>query len=115
MNIRQPPSNNNHGVILMAGAHRYTLCLGELRIPVCLHTIIQDNNIHFNQLHKDTKERIQTKKTCPSYDGEVKSEDIIRGYEYTKDHYVIISDEELEQCRMENDKRIQIIQFSCPS
>ena len=96
----------------MAVAYRRTLCLGELRIPVCLYTVIQDNSIRFNQLHKDFKERIQNRKTCPHCDGEVKPEDIMKGIEYTQDHYVAFSDDEIEQCKMEKDKKIQIIHFS---
>jgi DNA end-binding protein Ku len=96
----------------MAVAYRRTISLGKIRIPVSLYSVIQDNNIHFNQLHKDTKERIQNKKTCPHCDGEVKPEDIIKGFQFSKDRYVIITDEELNQCKMEKEKTIQISQFS---
>lgn len=96
----------------MAAAYKRTISLGKLRIPVSLYSVIKDNRIHFNQLHKDTKERIQNKKTCPHCDGEVKPEDIMRGYQISQDRYVIITNEELEQCKMEKEKKIQISQFA---
>ena len=96
----------------MPAAYYRMICIGKLRIPVQLFTVIQDNSIHFNQLHKETKERIESKKTCPHCDGEVKPKDIIKGYQFIKDHYVIFSEEELQQCKLEKDKTILINQFS---
>ena len=71
----------------------------------------QDNDIHFNQLHK-RKQRIRYKKTCAHCGKEIGKEDIIRGYEYDKDHYVIITNEDLEKIKTEKDKSIQILHFA---
>lgn len=96
----------------MPAAHKTKICLGRLQIQVSLYTAIQDNDIHFNQVHKDTKERIQYKKTCPSCEGEVKPEDIIKVFQSGKDEYVIITDDDFECLKTENDKTIQIIHFT---
>ena len=71
-----------------------------------------DNDIHFNQLCKDSKQRVQYKKYCRHCDKEVTSEDIIKGYEYEKGKYVVMTNEELERIKTKKDKTIHIIQFA---
>ena len=81
-------------------------------IPVSLHTAVQDNDIHFNQLHKEDNERIRYKKTCGHCGKEVTNEDIVKGYQYDKDHYVIVTDEDLEKIKTEKEKTVQILHFA---
>ena len=88
------------------------ISFGLVHIPVSLHTATTDADIRFNQLHKDTKERIRYKKTCPNCGGEVKAEDIVKGFEYEKDKYVIISDDDFEKIKTEKDRTIQILHFT---
>jgi len=88
------------------------ISFGLVHIPVSLHTATTDADIRFNQLHKDTKERIRYKKTCPNCKGEVTSEDIVKGFEHEKGQYVIITDDDLESIKTEADKRIKIIHFT---
>lgn len=71
-----------------------------------------DNDIHFNQLCKDSKQRVQYKKYCRHCDKEVTNEDIIKGYEYEKGKYVVMTNEELERIKTKKDKTIHIIQFA---
>jgi len=78
---------------------------------VGLYTTTRDNDIRFNQLCKDTKERVRYKKYCPSCNKEVKSNDIIKGYEYENGKYVIMTEEELEKIKTKKDKTIHVIQF----
>ncbi len=96
----------------MAVAHKSMISWGLVAIPIAMYTATQDNDIHFNQLHKGTMERIQYKKTCPHCGTEVKTEDIVKGYQYDKDHYVIVTDEELEKIKTEKEKSIQILHFA---
>lgn len=93
-------------------AHRTIISFGLVAIPVGLYTAVQDNDIHFNQLHKDDGTRIRYKKTCPHCGKEVTSEDIVNGYEYTKDQYVIITDDDLEKIKTEKERSIQILHFA---
>jgi len=96
----------------MAVAHKSVISFGLVAIPVSMYTATQDNDIHFNQLHKDDNERVRYKKTCGHCGKELTSKDIIKGYQYDKDHYVVISDEELEKIKTEKDKSIQILHFA---
>lgn len=95
----------------MGVSHKGAISLGLLYIPVGLYTTTRDNDIRFNQLCKDTKERVRYKKICPSCNKEVKSDEIIKGYEYEKDKYVIMTEEELEKIKTKKDKTIHVIQF----
>ena len=57
--------------------------VGVLYIPSDLYKTTRDISISFNQLCKDSHERIKYKKYCPSWNKEIKSnDDIIKGYEY---------------------------------
>jgi DNA end-binding protein Ku len=96
----------------MAVAHRTLISFGLVAIPVSLYTAIQDNDIHFNQLHKEDHERIRYKKVCGHCGKEISSNDIVKGYEYDKDHYVIVTEEEIEKIKTEKEKSIQILHFA---
>lgn len=96
----------------MAVAHKGSISMGMVLIPVGLYKTTVDNDIHFNQLEKESKARIKYKKYCSHCGKEVKAEDIIRGYEYEKDKYVVMTDDELERIKTKKDKTIHILQFA---
>lgn len=96
----------------MAVAHKGSISMGLVLIPTALYKTTTDNDIHFNQLDKESKARIKYKKYCSHCNKEVKTEDIIKGYEYEKDKYVIMTDEDLEKIKTKRDKTIHIIQFA---
>lgn len=56
----------------MGVSHKGAISLGLLYIPIGLYTTNRDNDVKFNQLCKDTKERVKYKKYCPSCNKEVK-------------------------------------------
>jgi DNA end-binding protein Ku len=66
--------------------------------------------IHLHQLHADCHSRIQYKKVCPLH-GEVTSDQIVSGYEYARDGYVVVDPDELDRLRTEADKAIKIDVF----
>lgn len=96
----------------MAAAYKTVISFGLVAIPVALYTATQDNDIHFNQLHRDDDGRIRYKKTCAHCGKEITSEDIIRGYEYDKGKYVVVTEEEIEKIKTEKEKSIQILHFA---
>jgi len=81
-------------------------------IPIAIYTATQDNDIHFNQLHKEDNSRIRYKKTCAHCGKEIKTEDIVKGFEYDDDKYVVITDDEIEKIKTEKEKSIQILHFA---
>lgn len=96
----------------MAVAHKSAISVGLLYIPVGLYKTTRDISISFNQLCKDTKERIKYKKYCPGCNKEVSNDDIIKGYEYEKGHYVTFTQDELEKIKTKKDKTIHIEHFA---
>lgn len=96
----------------MAVAHKSAISVGLLYIPVGLYKTTRDISISFNQLCKDSHERVKYKKYCPSCDKEIKNEDIIKGYEYEKDRYVTFTQDELEKIKSKKDKTIHIEHFA---
>src|SRR5690606_18119861 len=64
------------------------------------------------QLHKECHSPISYQKVCPICDKEVKNEEIVKAYEYTKNKFVVLDDEELEKLKKENEaKAVEIIDF----
>ncbi len=96
----------------MAVAHRSAISVGMLYIPVGLYKTTKDISVSFNQLCKDTHERVKYKKICPSCNKEVEPEGIIKGYEYEKGKYVTFTEDELEKIKTKKDKTIHIEHFA---
>ncbi len=96
----------------MAVAQKGAISFALVYIPVNLYTATQDNTIRFNQLSKETKGRVRYKKIDEVSGKELTTEDIVKGYEYDKGKYVVLTDEDFEKVKTEKDKSIQILQFS---
>lgn len=96
----------------MATTHKGAISFGLVHIPIALHTATQDNDIHFNQLCREDNSRVRYKKTCAGCGKEVGSKDIIKGFEYDKDKYVIVTDDDLEKIKTDKDKTVQILHFA---
>jgi len=96
----------------MAVANKTTIAFSLVSVPISMYTATQDNDISFNQLHEADGQRIRYKKVCGHCGEEVKTEDIVKGYEYEKDKYVTITEDDLEKIKTEKDKSIQILHFA---
>lgn len=89
---------------------------GHLRLslvscPVRLYNAVsRSERVAFNLLHKDTHNRIQMKPHDPEL-GPVERSDLVKGYEYEKDQYVIFTDEDFEKVQIESSKAIVIEKF----
>jgi DNA end-binding protein Ku len=99
------------GVFIMI-SRKSVITFGMVAIPIAMYTATQDNDIHFNQLHKEDNSRIRYRKTCAHCGKEITAEDIVKGYEYDKDQYVVVTDEEIEKIKTEKEKSIQILHFA---
>lgn len=89
-----------------------SISFGLVNIPVKLHAATENKDIKLRQLHKECHTPINYQKVCEGCKKEVKSEDIVKAYEYSKNKFVVLDDEELEQLKKENeDKAVEIIDF----
>src|SRR6185295_13674181 len=66
--------------------------------------------ISFNQIHKPTGKRIRYEKVVPGI-GAVEAEDIVKGYEVEKGKYVLLTDEEIDDIKLEAKRTIDLTQF----
>ena len=87
------------------------LKLSLVSCPVKLYSATSSaDRISFNQLHKDTLNRVKMKYHDPEL-GEVDRKDLVKGYQFEKDRYVIIEKEELDAIQIESNKTINIDGF----
>ncbi len=93
-------------------SRKSVITFGMVAIPIAMATATQDNDIRFNQLHKEDNSRIRYKKTCSHCGQTITSQDIVKGFEYDKDQYVVVTDEEIEKIKTEKEKSIQILHFA---
>ena len=83
-----------------------------VNIPVRLYLATESSSkVSFHLLCPDHKSRIKNKRWCPEGDHEVAWGDVVRGYEYEKGSYVILTDEDLEKLPLESSKAIDITGF----
>ena len=88
-----------------------TINFALVNIPVTMNPIIKNNDTSFNQLHEKCQSRINYVKYCPTCKVKLKEQDIIKGYEYEKNKYIVFNKEELNKLKKENEKEIDIISF----
>lgn len=93
-------------------SRKSVITFGMVAIPIAMYTTTQDNDIHFNQLHKEDNSRIRYKKTCAHCGKEITTKDIVKGFEYDEDKYVVVTDDEIEKVKTEKEKSIQILHFA---
>jgi DNA end-binding protein Ku len=85
--------------------------LALVSIPVEIFSATKSGaQIAFNQIHEPTGKRIKYEKVVPGV-GPVDPEEIVRGYQYEKGSYVVVSDEELEAVKLESKKTLELTQF----
>ncbi|SER18978.1 DNA end-binding protein Ku [Gracilibacillus ureilyticus] len=89
-----------------------TISFGLVNIPVKLHSATENKDIPLRNLHKECHSPVKYEKVCPVCDKEVATEEIVKGYEYTKNKFVILEEDDLEAIKDENDeKAVEIVDF----
>jgi DNA end-binding protein Ku len=69
-------------------------------------------SVSFNQLHGECQTRIQQKRWCPHCNREVPHSEIVKGYEFEKGRYVVLSEEDFDKVRPESTRVIDLVQFA---
>ncbi|MEX0989303.1 MAG: Ku protein [Actinomycetota bacterium] len=87
------------------------ISFGLVTIPVAVYPATEEKSLKFNQLHEKDLGRIRYKRVC-SVDGEeVPFDEIVKGFEYEKDHYVTLTDDDFDAIPVESSRAIDIHQF----
>jgi DNA end-binding protein Ku len=88
-----------------------SLSFGLVSIPIEIHTAVKDKGPHFRLLRKTDKSRIHFQRVAEK-DGEVVEwEDIVKGYEYAKGQFVVLTPEDFERAALKKDRVIDIMDF----
>ena len=89
------------------------LKISLVNIPVKVFPATESSGtISFNQLHGECQTRIQQKRWCPHCDREVPHSEIVKGYEFDKGRYVVLSEEDFDKVRPESTRVIDLVQFA---
>jgi DNA end-binding protein Ku len=88
-----------------------SISFGLVNIPVKVYNAVTPKNIRFHLLHEKDKSRIRQKRICIAEDKEVPNEELAKGYEISRDNYVVLSDEELEALDPETTRTVDILDF----
>jgi DNA end-binding protein Ku len=87
------------------------ITFGMISIPVKLYGATESKDLAFNMLHKPDKSRLKQKRWCPVDDREVFQDEIVRAYEYTKDRYIEVTDEDIESLPVPSKHTIELSSF----
>jgi DNA end-binding protein Ku len=87
------------------------ISFGLVYVPVKLYAATEQKDIRFNYLHQKCKTPIQYRRYCPHCQAEVPMEEIVRGYEYEKGSYVIMSEEDFSANEGDGGRNINIMDF----
>lgn len=87
------------------------ITFGLITIPVKLYSAVSEKGVKFHMLHESDGGRIKYKRECSVCGQEVAWEDIARGFEYSKDHYVMFSDEDFDALEVDSVRAIDVVSF----
>ena len=95
----------------MASIWKGSLTFGLVHVPVEMKTAVRSDHISFRMLHAEDMSPIKYERVCQA-DGEpVPWNEIVKGYEYEKGKYVVMSDEDFKAAAIEGSKTIDIMDF----
>ena len=90
---------------------RGAIQFGLVTIPVKLYLATEQGGIGFNLLHASCLNRIQMKVYCPYHDEIIQRSDTVRGYEYSKGQYVVVTEEDIDSVPLKTMRAIEIEMF----
>jgi len=88
-----------------------TISFGLVSIPVRMYTAASGGGVAFNMLHEKCGSRIKQQTFCPVCEQQIDRKDLVRGYEFSKEQFVRVSEEELKGLEGESSRIIDIAEF----
>jgi DNA end-binding protein Ku len=96
---------------MAASVWKGQLTFGLVSFPIRLFSAARSETISFNQLHKPDNSRIRQVTVCQAEDKPVPRSELVKGYEYEKDRYVVIDDEDIRKVAPKTAKVMEILEF----
>ena len=88
-----------------------SISFGLVNIPIELHTAVRDHRPKFRMLHAKDKSPVRFERVCIRDGHPVAWEDLVKGYEYQKGHFVVVSKEDFQAAAVEKTRTIDIVDF----
>ncbi|WP_156290181.1 non-homologous end joining protein Ku [Oceanobacillus salinisoli] len=89
-----------------------TISFGLVNIPVKMHAATENKDVKLRQLHKECKSPVKYEKVCPVCEREIENDEIVKAYEYAKNKFVVLDEEDLEALKKEQeDRAVEIVDF----
>lgn len=88
-----------------------TISFGLVSIPIKVYTAASSKSVRFSMLHAADKSRLKQTYTCRQCEEPVDRADTVKGYEYARDQYVVMTDDELKALETQSDRSIDIEEF----
>jgi DNA end-binding protein Ku len=88
-----------------------SLSFGLVSIPIELHTAVRDNRPRFRMLHAHDRSPIRFERVCQREGEPVAWEDLVKGYEYEKGRFVVLTREDFKAAALEKSRTIDILDF----
>jgi DNA end-binding protein Ku len=87
------------------------LTFGLVSLPVRLYSAARSESVSFNQINPKTGSRVKQKLVDASTGEEVERSQLVKGYEYEKDRYILLADEEIKKVAPPTAKVMEILEF----
>src|SRR5438309_8600795 len=87
------------------------ISFGMVSIPISLYSAAQSKDLSFNMLHDECHSRIKQVRRCPVDEVDLDAGDIVKGFEYAKGQYVILTDEDFEKVSVPSKHTIEVTAF----
>ncbi len=84
---------------------------GMVSIPIGISTARTSKDLAFHQIHQVCGSRIKLQKFCPVCQRVVERDELVKGYEYSKGHYTLLSDEDFEDLPVASKKTVDVLAF----
>lgn len=88
-----------------------SIAFGLVNIPIELHTAVHDHRPRFRMLHAKDKSPVRFERVCIKDGTPIAWEDLVKGYEYSKGHFVVMTKEDFQAAAVEKTKTVDIIDF----
>jgi DNA end-binding protein Ku len=87
------------------------ISFGLVNIPIKMYGATRDRDVHFHMLHKKDGGRVHQRLYCPVDDREITRDEVIKGYEVSRNRYVTVTDKELRDIEPRATRAIEITDF----
>ena len=90
-----------------------TITFGLVNVPAKLYSAVESKTIHFHEVHAKDGARIEHRRICPKEDRDVDYAEVVKGYDVSADHYVVLEKDELKAAAGDRGKVVHLTEFVC--